>query len=135
MQKKHILRAAAMSLAMILLMTSNGLALTLRSPQKGQDVAELQQALKQLGYYTKTIDGSYGSGTKSAVRAFQKAQGLSADGVAGPKTIARLEALTGMDIDGDSSGSTGTITPVTPAEEGLFGGVYTTLKTGSSIFA
>ena len=72
MQKKHILRAAAMSLAMILLLTSNGLALTLRSPQKGDEVADLQRALKQLGYYTKTIDGAYGSGTKSAVRAFQK---------------------------------------------------------------
>ena len=132
MQKKHILRTAAMSLAMILLLTSNGLALTLRSPQKGDEVADLQRALKQLGYYTKTIDGAYGSGTKSAVRAFQKAQGLSVDGVAGPKTIAKLEALTGLDIDGDGSGSSGTITPVLPADEGLFGGVYTTLQTGSS---
>ena len=132
MQKKHILRTAAMSLAMILLLTSNGLALTLRSPQKGDEVADLQRALKQLGYYTKTIDGSYGSGTKSAVRAFQKAQGLSVDGVAGPKTIARLETLTKIDIDGDGSGSSGTITPVIPADEGLFGGVYTTLQSGSS---
>lgn len=134
MQKKHILRAAAMSLALILLLTSSGAALTLRYPQKGENVAELQRALKQLGYYTKTIDGSYGSGTKSAVRAFQKAQGLSVDGVAGAKTIGRLEALTGIDIDGDSegSGSTGTITPVTPPADGLFSGVYTALQSGSS---
>ena len=88
MWKKHILRAAALSLAMILLFTSGGFALTLRYPQKNDDVADLQTALKQLGFYTKSIDGSYGTGTKSAVRAFQKAHGLSVDGVAGPKTLA-----------------------------------------------
>ena len=105
MQKKHILRTAAMSLAMILLLTSNGLALTLRSPQKGDEVAELQRALKQLGYYTKTIDGAYGSGTKSAVRAFQKRNKLGVDGKIGSVTLDTLNSSNARKASSSSSSS------------------------------
>ena len=48
--KKHILRVTALSLALILLMTSSGMALTLRYGQKSAEVIQLQAALKQLGY-------------------------------------------------------------------------------------
>ncbi|MGN0755171.1 MAG: peptidoglycan-binding protein [Aristaeellaceae bacterium] len=143
MLKKHFLRGAAMALAMVLLCTSSAFALTLRYSQQSDDVADLQRALKQLGYYTKTIDGTYGSGTLSAVKRFQKANGLTADGVAGPLTLAKLEALTGIEIGGGSgstgSGSTGSGstggsgsgTVETPsAGSGLFSGVYTTLEYG-----
>ncbi len=102
MRKKHILRVAALSMALTLF-TSSGYALTLRYPQQGDDVAELQSALKQLGYYKETINGEYGTGTLNAVRAFQKTYGLKSDGVAGPKTLEKLEALTGIKIDGESS--------------------------------
>ena len=51
---------------------------------------QIQQKLKDLGYYTGTVDGIYGAKTRSAVIAFQKANGLTADGIAGPKTIAAL---------------------------------------------
>ena len=50
----------------------------------------IQQKLKELGYYKGSIDGVYGQGTRSAVIAFQKANGLSADGVVGPKTASTL---------------------------------------------
>ena len=56
----------------------------------GEDVWYLQSKLKELGYYTGTVTGTYLNGTVSAVKAFQKANGLSADGVA---TIKTLEAL------------------------------------------
>ena len=46
----------------------------------------LQQALKNLGYYTGTVDGFYGEGTMSAVKAFQRVKGLNTDGKAGPAT-------------------------------------------------
>ncbi len=129
MFKKHFLRAMVMSLTVILLMTASGFALTLRYPQRNDDVADLQRALKQLGYYTKTVDGSYGSGTKAAVRTFQKANGLTADGVAGPKTLAKIETLTGIVIGGEGeSGGSGTTTPETPSASGLFGGDYATIE-------
>lgn len=51
---------------------------------------QIQQKLKDLGYYFGSVDGIYGNATRNAVVAFQKANGLIADGVAGPKTIAAL---------------------------------------------
>lgn len=65
-------------------------SITLRPGATGKAVKELQQKLKKLDFYTGSIDGKYGSGTSAAVTAFQKKNGLSADGVAGPKTIAKL---------------------------------------------
>lgn len=47
----------------------------------------LQQRLKDLGYYKGSVDGTYGAGTANAVKAFQAANNLTADGVAGSKTL------------------------------------------------
>ncbi len=55
-------------------------------------VAAVQQQLADLGYYVGAIDGAAGPATASAVQAFQKVQGLTADGVIGPNTIAALES-------------------------------------------
>lgn len=63
---------------------------TLRPGSYGDNVKKLQQALQILGYYTKKIDGDYGSGTTAAVKAFQKKKGLVQDGIAGPKTLNAL---------------------------------------------
>jgi len=49
-------------------------------------VRDIQQALKNAGYYGGSIDGIKGKSTKKAVKDFQKANGLKADGVVGPKT-------------------------------------------------
>lgn len=65
---------------------------TLRGGDKGSDVRSLQTRLAQLGYFRGTSDGAYGSQTQAAVSAFQRRCGLSADGVAGPKTLNRLYA-------------------------------------------
>lgn len=56
----------------------------------GNEVRSIQKKLKELGYYTGSVDGIYGSGTKSAVTKFQKNCGITADGVAGPKTLKYL---------------------------------------------
>ena len=66
---------------------------TLRPGTKGsQSVATLQAALTSLGYAAGTPDGSYGPSTVEAVSAFQTANGLSVDGVAGPATLAAINA-------------------------------------------
>lgn len=58
------------------------------------DVWDLQYRLKTLDFYTQPLDGVYGSQTKAAVTKFQKAYGLSADGVTGTKTWNALKKYT-----------------------------------------
>ncbi len=62
----------------------------------------VQTKLKRWGYYTGSIDGIYGAKTKAAVKSFQRKNGLTADGIVGPKTAAAL----GMTISGSSSSGT-----------------------------
>jgi lipoprotein-anchoring transpeptidase ErfK/SrfK len=61
-------------------------ARTLRYGMRGSDVKALQQRLAALKYYPGRIDGVFGTYALEAVRAFQEVQGLSVDGVAGPRT-------------------------------------------------
>lgn len=70
----------------------------LREGGRGDDVRDLQTALAGLGFTdardrTLQIDGVFGSRTTEAVRAFQQAQGLEVDGVAGPATRGALERV------------------------------------------
>ncbi len=58
---------------------------------RGRKVKELQKNLTKLGYSTKGTDGIFGKGTKKAVLAFQKAHGLTADGIVGTKTQKAIE--------------------------------------------
>ncbi len=60
----------------------------------GSDVTLLQQRLTTLGYYQGAVDGQFGSQTEAALLAFQRAQGLNPDGIAGTATFAALDALT-----------------------------------------
>jgi len=66
----------------------------LKQGSSGPDVKDLQQKLKDLGFDPNGIDGNFGSGTKAAVVAFQQSKGLQADGIAGPATLAALQAAT-----------------------------------------
>jgi peptidoglycan hydrolase-like protein with peptidoglycan-binding domain len=52
----------------------------------------LQRALKNAGYYTGPVDGKAGAGTKDAIRRFQSDNGLTADGVCGRATWAKLKS-------------------------------------------
>jgi peptidoglycan hydrolase-like protein with peptidoglycan-binding domain len=56
----------------------------------GSEVSDLQSRLQTLGYYDGPISGSFGSQTQVALTAFQQAQGLTADGIAGPQVEAAL---------------------------------------------
>lgn len=52
----------------------------------GKDVAEIQSKLRELGVYDGAVDGDFGTGTESAVKAFQTASNILADGVVGRMT-------------------------------------------------
>ena len=65
--------------------------LKLKSPNmRGEDVRWAQARLNELGYNSGKADGIFGPNTDKAVKAFQKAQGLSQDGDIGPLTWAKL---------------------------------------------
>ncbi len=54
---------------------------------RGSEVTQIQTKLKRWGYYNGSIDGIYGSKTLEAVRYFQRKNGLTVDGIAGPATL------------------------------------------------
>ncbi len=73
---------------------------TLKQGAKGAEVKKVQQRLKELGYYTYGIDSDYGYRTVAAVKAFQKKNGLTADGVAGASTLKKLYASSAIGANG-----------------------------------
>lgn len=58
--------------------------------ERGEAVANLQRNLQRFGFQVGKIDGQFGYGTEAAVIAFQRTQKLTPDGIAGPKTLAKL---------------------------------------------
>lgn len=66
---------------------------------RGQEVRQIQSKLRELGLYSGSIDGIYGTATQKAVRQFQKNCGLTVDGIAGRKTLLYL----GLGSGGSSS--------------------------------
>ena len=78
---------------------------------KGPAVRNLQKRLTALGFDTGGIDGEFGKQTDAAVRAFQKAKGLTVDGVAGADTMAALKGgrSPGKKVSADGRRTTGTL--------------------------
>lgn len=74
-----------------------------RIGSSGQEVTNIQTRLKQWGYYTGAVDGVYGQKTADAVKAFQRSNGLTADGIAGKATLEKIGLPTGS--SGSSAGS------------------------------
>jgi hypothetical protein len=66
---------------------------TYRIGSKGDDIKKLQQQLKAAGYDPGGVDGIYGKNTAAAVKAYQKANNLTADGIAGSQTLGSLSSL------------------------------------------
>ncbi len=80
-------------------------AAVLRQGAKGGEVKEVQRRLKLWGYYKGSVDGVFGAGTRAAVVAFQKKNGLTADGVVGKATYKALGMTSSYEIlAGQSSG-------------------------------
>jgi murein L,D-transpeptidase YcbB/YkuD len=68
-------------------------------------IMEIQTCLKNAGYYDGSIDGIKGRQTRKAIRAFQSANGLSADGVVGPKTWNALSKHASAAASGTEEGA------------------------------
>lgn len=66
---------------------------------RGDEVRRIQTKLKSLGFFNGAVDGIYGVKTQRAVRQFQKSVGITADGIAGQKTLLYM----GLGSGGSSS--------------------------------
>ena len=92
------LMISLLAICLCMAMTVPALALdpsTLYNGSRGEEVKALQQKLIDLGYLEGTADGIFGNKTEKAVRRFQWKNGMSADGLAGKKTLAALNGAQG----------------------------------------
>lgn len=76
-----------------------------RYGSSGEEVKQIQKRLKEWGYYNGAVDGIYGSKTQQAVKKFQKANGLTQDGIAGEKTLAAIGISSSGGNKGQSTSS------------------------------
>ncbi len=83
-------------------MANSNISIKTRESTQPGKIRDIQQALKNAGYYDGKIDGVKGKGTKKAIKDFQKANGLKADGVVGRKT---WEALSVHLSDASAAGA------------------------------
>ena len=112
MQKrsKRLCLALAVLLSVSMVLVALVPAVEAASYKKGSSgavVTQIQTKLKSWGYYTGTVDGTYGSGTERAVRAFQQKNGLTVDGKAGDQTLAAMGLSAGGGNSSNSGGSGG----------------------------
>ena len=72
---------------------------------RGTEVRTIQEKLKRWGYYSGSVDGIYGSQTVSAVKSFQKKNGLTVDGIAGTQTLKAMGITSSSSSSSSSNNS------------------------------
>lgn len=115
---------------------------TLEVGSTGSEVRKLQQKLKDLGYLSGNVDGTFGVATQAAVIAFQKNNNLTADGKAGSATLSKLYSGTARRSTGSAaqisqsttitSGGSGSSNSAGRDTSGISSTGYVTLESGSS---
>lgn len=100
---KTALTALLLAAALIFAFAADAASLSYGS--RGDDVKKVQSRLKTWGYYNGAVDGIFGSGTLAAVKSFQRKNGLTADGIVGPKTAAAM----GITLSGGAPATTGDV--------------------------
>lgn len=73
----------------------SALVSVVKQGDRGDLVKTIQRKLKNWGYYSGSVDGIFGAGTKKAVIYFQKKNGLTPDGIVGSKTLSALGIVNG----------------------------------------
>lgn len=72
---------------------------------RGDEVRQIQTKLKRWGYYNGNVDGIFGSQTLEAVKYFQRKNGLTVDGIAGPATLKAMGIYSSSNSGSSSSSS------------------------------
>ena len=91
-------------IAFIVLFENNEVEALSKYGSRGDEVRQIQTKLKRWGYYNGNIDGIFGSQTLEAVKYFQRKNGLTVDGIAGPATLKAM----GISNSSNSSSSSST---------------------------
>lgn len=86
---KKIIGITAIFLAFSIMLSVSVYSLS-KMGSRGSEVTKIQTVLKQKGYYSGSVDGIFGTKTRTAVKNFQRDKGLAVDGIAGKKTLAAL---------------------------------------------
>ena len=92
-ERRKLLFALALLFAVTVLLVTlvqRAEAITYKRGSSGSVVSQIQTNLKNWGYYSYEVDGVYGSRTEAAVKSFQKRNGLTVDGMAGPATLSAM---------------------------------------------
>ena len=94
----------ALTLAVTFVFNGSCIALS-KLGSTGSEVRNIQSRLKSWGYYSGSVDGIYGNVTMKAVMRFQANNGLTPDGIAGPKTLEKIGLRTGTSTTNTNSSS------------------------------
>ncbi len=113
--KKHIVIAIIASIILVISLITTVIIIYKNKQQnatvetlskygsRGSEVTQIQTKLKRWGYYSGNIDGIYGTQTVNAVKYFQRKNGLTADGIAGPATLKAMGIMTSSSSSSSSS--------------------------------
>ena len=108
-KKKIIILSITMMLigiiAFIVLFENNEVEALSKYGSRGDEVRQIQTKLKRWGYYNGNIDGIFGSQTLEAVKYFQRKNGLTVDGIAGPATSKAMGIYNSSNSSSSSSSS------------------------------
>ena len=103
--RNRIISVFALTVLALVMCLSTAQAASLKRGSSGDKVTQLQQKLKNWGYYSGSVDGIFGSATEAAVKKFQKKNGLTADGIVGKTTAEKL----GLQLSGGQSAASGDV--------------------------
>ena len=99
-----IITIASISVITLIMYNKNKSVETLsKYGSRGDEVTQIQTKLKRWGYYNGSIDGIYGTQTLNAVKYFQRKNGLTADGIAGPATLKAMGIMTSSSNNSSTS--------------------------------
>ena len=109
--KKNIAFIAIIIFTIILILyqvfiAGNSILALSKYGSRGEEVKQIQTKLKRWGYYKGSVDGVYGTQTLTAVKSFQRKNGLTADGIAGTKTLNAMGIYSSSNSGTTSSNST-----------------------------
>ena len=80
----------ALNIMIILFAQNISVSAAYKRGSSGESVRKIQQKLSDWGYYSGTVDGIFGSQTETAVKYFQRKNGLTVDGIVGNDTLREL---------------------------------------------
>lgn len=108
-KKKIIIFSTALLIigvsAFLLLFENNEVDALSKYGSRGDEVRQIQTKLKRWGYYNGNVDGIFGSQTLEAVKYFQRKNGLTVDGIAGPATLKAMGIYSSSSSSSSSSNS------------------------------